>query len=832
MSPQLYHLGRVHDVGLLDLKVTNLGILGGSQSEGLNAGWRGDELLSMAGLWIGAIGSDFQPHVSATESMELRPALGPTWTIYDSFENAKDGHRFSPPGPEDADDDGDGLIDEDFQNGLDDDGDSLVDEDYAAIGQQMFSCMYRDDTPEAVAQVPGHIPLGVLVRQRSFQWSASGFNELVGLDFEIVNTGSQQLADVYLGFYVDSDVGPPGIAGFGQDDLVGWDRIDTTAVDRRESEFCPPFDLAIDTAFMWDLPDNGTTATGGDSPAVFGTVLLGHTTDDAGIRAPQRVALSAVRWFGGPGMPPPSDDQERYQLLASGVKPNSNPLPGVALGSAADPGDYGYVMSVGPFPQLSPGESLSFQLALVAGEGFSKFRQNAVMARHVFGGQFFDGDGNADTGVDGKERCLQVLEPGVTVNWDNPCDTLSVVVFYRSTPPCDVAGTHYVDDDCNQCTGVLGKEARVPWVAPVGPPAPATNLSPSTAGPHTVPPGGDGQVTVQWDNSSELWLAPFAGDIFEGFRIWKVNSGSGSYVVPTRADWTRVAEFRLNPLSGQGEADSTHLSHAIVPGVAPIGITSGGEDIYPVGRYEFVDTDVTNENVYFYAVTAFGVANLPNLETGILEDVEVEGPPRTSLDQAVVLCDTCGVVPVRLLSFSAERVESAARVHWTVADSYDHAGFHLYREQPDGPRMRVSQKLLSGRREYTFLDSAPPSTAAAYWLMEVNRTGAGHWYGPADLPPQGVVPLRFRAGNPVPNPFKDSMILSYVLSDNLPVQIEVYDLAGRRVRVLTRTRVGPGEFSASWDGRTDSGLSAAPGLYVIRLEAGENLVTRKVILMP
>ena len=48
---------------------------------------------------------------------------------------------------------GDVPIDEDRLDGVDNDGDGRVDEDFAAIGQQMFSCMYKDDTPEAVSQI-------------------------------------------------------------------------------------------------------------------------------------------------------------------------------------------------------------------------------------------------------------------------------------------------------------------------------------------------------------------------------------------------------------------------------------------------------------------------------------------------------------------------------------------------------------------------------------------------------------------------------------------------------------------------------------------------------
>ena len=93
-------------------------------------------------------------------------------------------------------------------NGKDDDGDGLIDEDYAAISQQMFSCEYWDYTDEARTAYPEHRPLNLRVRQESYAWSTEGANEFVGFDFKIVNDGFEMLRQVYLGFFVDSDVGP------------------------------------------------------------------------------------------------------------------------------------------------------------------------------------------------------------------------------------------------------------------------------------------------------------------------------------------------------------------------------------------------------------------------------------------------------------------------------------------------------------------------------------------------------------------------------------------------------------------------------------------------
>ena len=152
--PNLYH----HNVGLLELMVTNVGIVGNPFVRGVyGAGWRGGEYLFAASLWIGAIAPDNLAYVSTGAGytaerveMELLPPLDPRYTIYESFEGMSGGER---PGfsPSQGNDDGDEEIDEDFHNGLDDDGDGRIDEDYQAVSQQMFSCEYWDNSRETIS---------------------------------------------------------------------------------------------------------------------------------------------------------------------------------------------------------------------------------------------------------------------------------------------------------------------------------------------------------------------------------------------------------------------------------------------------------------------------------------------------------------------------------------------------------------------------------------------------------------------------------------------------------------------------------------------------------
>ena len=68
-------------------------------------------------------------------------------------------------------------------------------------------------------------------------------------------------------------------------------------------------------------------------------------------------------------------------------------------------------------------------------------------------------------------------------------------------------------------------------------------------------------------------------------------------------------------------------------------------------------------------------------------------------------------------------------------------------------------------------------------------------------------------------------------SGDLAVDLAVFDLRGRRVRQLAAGVLPPGEHSFSWDRRDASGRPTAAGTYLLRLIAGGEQLTRKIVVV-
>ncbi|MBU8870403.1 MAG: VCBS repeat-containing protein [Gemmatimonadales bacterium] len=83
---------------------------------------------------------------------------------------------------------------------------------------------------------------------------------------------------------------------------------------------------------------------------------------------------------------------------------------------------------------------------------------------------------------------------------------------------------------------------------------------------------------------------------------------------------------------------------------------------------------------------------------------------------------------------------------------------------------------------------------------------------------------------PWPNPCNPIMQASFTLGLDGPVEVGVYDLAGRLVKVLVREERLAGEHTVAWKGDTEVGAAPA-GVYLLSIRTTNAHLTRKVLLL-
>jgi serine protease len=87
-------------------------------------------------------------------------------------------------------------------------------------------------------------------------------------------------------------------------------------------------------------------------------------------------------------------------------------------------------------------------------------------------------------------------------------------------------------------------------------------------------------------------------------------------------------------------------------------------------------------------------------------------------------------------------------------------------------------------------------------------------------------PNNFSISSPFPNPFNPSTQLNWYMDEPSNVLIEVYNLSGKKLSVLSNSFYGPGDYNLIWDASTFSN-----GVYFIRYSFNGIIKTQKITLI-
>ncbi len=234
------------------------------------------------------------------------------------------------------------------KNGVPDHGEPHVDEDYAAISDNDLYCSARDDN-----DVPaGHFPMGIKVIQKSYAWAGNYANAVIPFDYYFINTSNKTITDVYVGFFIDMDVGPVATG------------------DYANRNFACYFDSLL-TAYIHNPIDRGSTPLG---ISVIATPR------------PLSELKFIFQWFNFTTRQIPNQDDSTLYSWMSG-----EPFPGNLIApceSPTSPSDTRFLFSFGPFESFPPGDTLKISIALVGGEGVddgpNNLKSNAEQAVKLF----------------------------------------------------------------------------------------------------------------------------------------------------------------------------------------------------------------------------------------------------------------------------------------------------------------------------------------------------------------------------------------------------------------------------------------------------------------
>lgn len=112
-----------------------------------------------------------------------------------------------------------------------------------------------------------------------------------------------------------------------------------------------------------------------------------------------------------------------------------------------------------------------------------------------------------------------------------------------------------------------------------------------------------------------------------------------------------------------------------------------------------------------------------------------------------------------------------------------------------------------------------------------NQSFAGFWYVYnadllTDVGNEETIPTVFKLEQNYPNPFNPSTIIKFAVPERSMVLIRIYDILGSEIITLVNE-----EMEAGWYQKNFNAQLLASGIYLFRMEAGNYVNTKKMVLL-
>tara|TARA_Y100000588_G_scaffold133236_1_gene146185 strand:- start:584 stop:1327 length:744 start_codon:yes stop_codon:yes gene_type:complete len=96
---------------------------------------------------------------------------------------------------------------------------------------------------------------------------------------------------------------------------------------------------------------------------------------------------------------------------------------------------------------------------------------------------------------------------------------------------------------------------------------------------------------------------------------------------------------------------------------------------------------------------------------------------------------------------------------------------------------------------------------------------------------ENLIPIQYALHQNYPNPFNPITTISYDLPEHSYVTIIIYDMMGREITRLVDQNQNSGFKSVLWNATDKYGREVSAGLYLYKIQTGEYIDTKKMILL-
>ncbi len=150
------------------------------------------------------------------------------------------------------------------------------------------------------------------------------------------------------------------------------------------------------------------------------------------------------------------------------------------------------------------------------------------------------------------------------------------------------------------------------------------------------------------------------------------------------------------------------------------------------------------------------------------------------------------------------------------------------------PALSSSTTAVGLRVDSTY-DFSYPTTAVSYTAGSDGKPlGSLTWFENSTAVQKDnsvKMPDNFSLYQNYPNPFNPTTSIKYQIAKESNVNLTVFNSLGQVVKTLVNTRQSAGAYSVTWDGTNQSGWKLSSGIYFYKLNAGNFVNVKKMIML-
>ncbi len=334
-------------------------------------------------------------------------------------------------------------------------------------------------------------------------------------------------------------------------------------------------------------------------------------------------------------------------------------------------------------------------------------------------------------------------------------------------------------------------------------------------------------VDLNKDNSKEIVVASWdAADQ----HVYLLNVDGASVISTPIADLSgllgsagRIYGGSAGDLDDDGNLDFVFGSRDASPNAAIVRVSYNGGQIDQEASYSsaIIDQGFGNGGRWMHIAIA-------NVDADPANEV-VYGDGFQDTKQPLVIIDPTGNLPVELATFSAASIGGKVVLNWQTATEKNNGSFEVERKANDGKWSTIGRVQGNGTttesHNYSYTDEKPVDGINYYRLKQVDFDGTFDYSNEVEV--DLTSPKEYSLKQNYPNPFNPSTTINFSIAKETNVTLKIFNLVGEEVATLINNEV---RNAGSYDIRFNAS-NLASGTYIYRLQAGNFVMSKKMILM-